>query len=96
MPVAHTFMVFRAGYLFMIEELNQLKVHGLMSGSCHDEILALLAKRYVTFADQPATKQRSPRTVAYAHARSARTQTMQRCQRWNAWWWPHTAAPLPC
>lgn len=47
MPVAHTFMAFRAGMLFMTEELNQLKVHGLMSPACHDEIKILLAERCV-------------------------------------------------
>jgi hypothetical protein len=47
MPVAHTFMIFRSGFLFMNKELNQLKVHGLMSPACHDEIKALLAGRYV-------------------------------------------------
>ena len=46
MPVAHTFMVFRAAYLFMKREITRLKVHGLMSGSCHDEIGAQLDQRY--------------------------------------------------
>ena len=46
MPVAHTFMVFRAAYLYMKREINRLKVHGLMSGSCHDEIEAQLDQRY--------------------------------------------------
>jgi hypothetical protein len=45
MPVAHTFMVFRAAYLFMKGEIDQLKVHGLMSPACHDEIVAQLDKR---------------------------------------------------
>lgn len=46
MPLAHTFMIFRAGYLYMKEEIKMLKIHGLMSVSCHDEIVALLDKRY--------------------------------------------------
>jgi hypothetical protein len=45
MPMAHTFMVFRAAYLDMKQEMDSLKVHGLMSPACHDEIVAQLDKR---------------------------------------------------
>ena len=46
MPVAHTFQAFRCVYLYTLRELDKLKLHGLMSSTCYQELQAHLAIRY--------------------------------------------------